>query len=321
MEKRILVGSTGFVGSNLLRTAHFDAAYHRTDVEKAYGTRPDLLVYAGVTATKFLANKDEAADLDVVRAAAENIERIAPRRLVLISTIDVLPPEARVGADETAAIDLADCDAYGRNRRKLELWAAEHVPCTLIVRLPALFGPGLKKNFLFDLMHPVPTMLSAAKYEELASDSAIRAAYAPQPNGFFACTLALSARDALLPHFERAGFTALAFTDHRSTYQFYGLRHLAGDIHAALEKNISLLHLATAPVSAGEIYQYIYRGTKPPFMNELPKPPARYDYRTRYAADLGGDAATGYLQPKVKVLAEIATFIQTSSSHPRLLSI
>ena len=258
---KILVGSTGFVGSNLLCTAHFDAAYHRIDIQEAWGTHPDLLVYAGVTAAKFLANKDEAADLAVVRAAAENIERIAPRRLVLISTIDVLPPESRVGADETAHIDLAACDAYGRNRRKLELWAEEHVPDTLIVRLPALFGEGLKKNFLFDLMHPVPTMLAPAKYEELAGDPAIRDAYALQENGFYACTLPLDARDALLPHFERAGFTALAFTDHRSTYQFYGLRHLAGDIEKALEKEIPLLHLATAPVSAGEIYQ-IYIATR-----------------------------------------------------------
>ena len=307
--KHILVGSTGFVGSNLLRTAvpAFDAAYHRTDIQEAYGTHPGLLVYAGVTAAKFLANKDEAADLAVVRAAAENIERIAPRRLVLISTIDVLPPEARVGADETAAIDLAACDAYGRNRRKLELWAMEHVPGTLVVRLPALFGPGLKKNFLFDLLHPVPTMLAAAKYEELAQDPAIRDAYALQPNGFYACRLPLAGRDVLLPHFERAGFTALAFTDHRSTYQFYGLHHLWTDIEKALAADIPLLHLAMEPVSAGETYQYIYRGTKPPFTNELPKTPARYDYRTRYAA-------TGYFQSKEQVLAEIAAFLHTAAS-------
>jgi hypothetical protein len=43
--------------------------------------------------------------------------------------------------------------AYGTNRLALETWIAARNPDHLIVRLPALFGPGLKKNALFDLLH------------------------------------------------------------------------------------------------------------------------------------------------------------------------
>ncbi|HEY1380668.1 MAG TPA: hypothetical protein VGF55_27955, partial [Gemmataceae bacterium] len=39
------------------------------------------------------------------------------------------------------------------HRLMLERTAAEHFPRVLIVRLPGLFGPGLKKNAVYDLLH------------------------------------------------------------------------------------------------------------------------------------------------------------------------
>ncbi|WP_417196808.1 RHS repeat domain-containing protein, partial [Akkermansia sp.] len=50
-------------------------------------------------------------------------------------------------------------DAYGKNRYQLECWVRKHFPSSLIVRLPALFANGLKKNFIFDLMHPKPVLV------------------------------------------------------------------------------------------------------------------------------------------------------------------
>lgn len=43
-----LVGYTGFVGSNLAESHSFDGLYHSKNIEQAYGTKPELLVYAGV---------------------------------------------------------------------------------------------------------------------------------------------------------------------------------------------------------------------------------------------------------------------------------
>lgn len=51
-----LVGFTGFVGSNLAMSTDFDGLYNSANIEEAYGTNPDLLVYAGVPAQKFIAN-------------------------------------------------------------------------------------------------------------------------------------------------------------------------------------------------------------------------------------------------------------------------
>ncbi len=50
MSCDLLVGSTGFVGGNLLAKHTFAAACHSSDITAQYGTRPDLCVYAGVPA-------------------------------------------------------------------------------------------------------------------------------------------------------------------------------------------------------------------------------------------------------------------------------
>ena len=98
----LLVGSTGFVGGNLLAKHTFAAACHSSDITAQYGTRPDLCVYAGVPAAMFLANADPEADLAVMRAARENIRQIAPKRLVLISSIAVLADSRGVYEDSPA---------------------------------------------------------------------------------------------------------------------------------------------------------------------------------------------------------------------------
>ena len=89
MSCDLLVGSTGFVGGNLAAKHTFTVACHSSDIAAQYGTRPDLCVYAGVPAAMFLANADPEADLAVMCAARENIRRIAPQQLVLISSIAV----------------------------------------------------------------------------------------------------------------------------------------------------------------------------------------------------------------------------------------
>ena len=98
-----LVGYTGFVGSNLYAPERFDAAWNSKNVGEGYGTKPELLVYAGVRAEKFLANRDPEKDLENIRDAMRNMERICPRKLVLISTIDVF--KNPVGPDEDSSVE------------------------------------------------------------------------------------------------------------------------------------------------------------------------------------------------------------------------
>lgn len=301
-----LVGSTGFVGGNILHAAGeaIQNRYHAIDIEQAYGTQPDLLIYAGLRAEKFLANQDAAADLNMVHQAEENITRIAPKHLVLISTIDVL--KNPVGIDEDAPIDTRGLQPYGWNRYLLEQWARIYDPRALIVRLPALYGINLRKNFLYDYLHVIPKMLREDKFRELnGKEGCLQEFYQRQDNGFYKCRpLTDTERTALKAAFTSLGFTALHFTDSRSVYQFYPLSHLWTDLQIALEHELPIWHPATEPVSVAEVY---YTLTGKAFHNEIAQTPAFYDYRTKYAHLFGRSGP--YIISKQDILEDIRRFI------------
>ena len=304
MSCDLLVGSTGFVGGNLLAKHAFAAVCHSSDIAAQYGTRPDLCVYAGVPAAMFLANADPAADLAVMRAARENIRKIAPKQLVLISTIAVWADSR--GKDENDAPAPESLPAYGKNRLQLEQWVREDFPEALIVRLPALYGKGLKKNFLYDLHTITPAMLKPEKYDELAAKSSlVKSAYTLADNGFYKLNGTADPAE-LKAFFAGNDFNALAFTDSRSRYQFYNLGRLWADIEKARAADLRLLHLCTPPISAGEVYTAV--NGKTGWVNELGKPPFDYDLRSCHAQALGG--SDGYLCTKQEELDDIARFLR-----------
>lgn len=307
MDRDLLVGSTGFVGGNLRAVHAFAALAHSTDVAAQYGARPQLCVYAGVPAAMFLANADPQRDLDVMRQARENLRRIAPERLVLVSSIAVYADSrGRCEDDEPDGEGLA---AYGRNRLQLERWVREDFPGCLIVRLPALYGRGLKKNFLYDLHTIVPALLRPEKYAELSVASALVArSYAPAANGFYALA-AGAERAALRAYFAQSSFNALSFTDSRSRFQFYPLRRLWGDICAALDAKLTVLNLTPPPLAAREVYRAVTG--RDDWRNELAKPPMDYDLRSRHARLLNpGAGADGYLCSAAEELADIVEFMR-----------
>ena len=305
MSKDLLVGSTGFVGGNLMAAHSFAAACHSTDIAAQFSTAPDLCVYAGVPAAMFLANADPEADLAVMAAARENLRRIAPKKLVLISSIAVYADSR--GKDESDAPTPADLPAYGRNRLQLEHWVRQDFPDALIVRLPALYGLGLRKNFLFDLHTITPAMLRPEKYSELAAKSPlVKSASTLADNGFYKLN-GTADPAALRAFFAANDFNALAFTDARSRYQFYNLGRLWSDMEAARAADVKLLHLCTPPVSAAEVYTAVTG--KADWHNELPKPPFDYDLRSRHAALLGGSG--DYLCTKQQELDDITRFMRS----------
>ena len=303
MPDTVLVGSTGFVGGNLLAAYPFDAAYHSTDVQNGFGRDNGLVVYAGVPAAMYLANADPAADLAVMAAARENLRRLAPKKVVLISSICVFADSrGKTEADEPTPEGLAP---YGANRLQLERWVREDWPDALIVRLPALYGKGLKKNFLYDLHTITPALLRPDKYRQLAAESElVRIGYEDAGNGFYKLS-GKADPAALRAWFAAAPFNALAFTDSRSVYQFYDLARLWRDIRTALDADLRVLHLATPPLSAARVYEAFTGKT---FTNHLPGAPFDYDLRTRHAALLGG--AGEYLCTEDECLAAVCDFLR-----------
>lgn len=306
--KDYIVGYTGFVGGNIVAKHEFAGNFNSKNIRDAYGGRPDLLVYAGVRAEMFLANKEPQKDYQIILDAMENIRRISPEKLVLISTIAVYnEPD---GVDEAAIINEEELSPYGRNRFILEKMVRDEFPDAVILRLPGLYGKGLKKNFIYDFITRIPAMLSEEKYKSLADKSElIRACYEKLDNGFYGCKkLTDSERTELKTCFERIGFTSLHFTDSRGTYQYYNLENLWKDISLALQEEIKLLNLAVEPVTIQELY-YALTGQK--FSNELDKAVPYFNFKTRYDKLFGG--MDGYIEKKEHIIRDIKEFVKTFS--------
>lgn len=301
---KAIVGYTGFVGGNIASQDSFEGLYNSKNIESAYGTEPDLLIYAGVPAEMFIANKDPEGDKKKIEGAIANIKRIAPKRLVLISSVSVY--DETVDVDETHQIEEERLTPYGLNRLYLEKWILENMDDSCVVRLPALYGKGLKKNFVFDYINRIPAMLNQAKFDELEPRSeTIRSSYSLAADGFYHVReLDNLERKKLYQAFINVGFSALNFTDSRSVYQFYWLGHLWWHIQIALQNNIDILNICTEPLSVKELY-YNLEGTT--FANELNKPPFNYNIRSIHADLFGGH--DGYLQNKETVLKELSSFI------------
>ena len=309
----MLVGYTGFVGSNIAANHDFTWKINSKNKEEAFGKEPDLLVYAGLRAEKFLANKDPEADMAMITEAMEQMKKINPKKLVLISTVDVYKDPVNV--DEDTEINTDGLLPYGANRYKLEQMVRETWEDALIIRLPGLFGKNLKKNFIYDFIHVIPSMLKAEKYQELSEKSTLVAeSYRDLGNGFYKCSITdlpnptakeLYAVEELKQEFKSLGFSALNFTDSRGVFQFYNLANLWNDIQTALENDIRLLNIATEPICVAEIFKRITERT---FDNQILQNPPFYDYRSKHAEVFGGQ--NGYFTDKNTVLNEIVEFVK-----------
>jgi hypothetical protein len=296
------------VGSNIATKTSFDGLFNSKNIKSAYGKKPELLVYSGVRGTKFLANSDPETDYLNIKDAMKNIMAIEPKKLVLISTVDVFKNPSNVNED--SPIETKGLHAYGLHRLELEKWVEKNILNYSIIRIPALYGINLKKNFIYDLINIIPPMLSQKKIKEITKDdNFILYFFSKQKDGFFHCReLQPKEKTELKQFFNSINFTALNFTDSRATYQFYNLTFLWDHIEIAVKNSIKLLHIATEPVSAGELYEYI---NKKEFNNEISERPVQYDYRTKYEAAFGGSG--GYIKNKSFVLKDIKNFVEAGA--------
>ena len=304
---KILVGHSGFVGSNLKDQTNFDKHFNSSNIEESFGTNPDLLVYSGVRAEKFLANSEPEKDFEIIENAIENIKKINPKEIILISTVDVYP--VPVGVDESELIDKEKIQPYGKNRLYLEEWVESNFEDYLIVRLPGLFGKNIKKNFIYDLIHIVPSMLNEKKFLEIAENHDwIKKYYAKQENTFYKLQpISDTEKKELKDKFLSINFSALNFTDSRGIFQFYNLEHLWNDISIALKHNIKKLNLATEPISVNEIYREIYGKD---FSNEISPVLPKYDFYSLHG-NLFGESQN-YIRSKEVILNDIKKFILAS---------
>ncbi|WP_374009006.1 hypothetical protein [Leifsonia sp. LS-T14] len=253
MSGDALVGATGFVGGNLMRSHAFTDAFSSANIADMEGRDYDLVVFSAARAEKWRINQDPEADLVHIRELERILTTFRTRRLVLVSTVDVYGHP--VGVDELTPVPEPGLHPYGAHRLELEEFARGRFDDVLVARLPGLFGPGIKKNVIYDLLHD---------------------------NG-------------------------LDRVDRRGSFQYYDLTRLWDDLQVALQHRLTLLNLATEPVTTEVVARECF-GVE--FANELPSsPPGRYDMRTIHAGAFG---RTGpYLYSADEILAALREFVSS----------
>lgn len=146
-----LIGCTGFVGSTILKQHAFKYKYHSVDINEIEGHNFDLVICAAAPAQKWIANREPNADRQNIEELIRYLKTIKSQTFVLISTVDVF--KCPIDVNEDTAVDETELHPYGSNRRLLEKFVESHFSNHLIVRLPGLIGPGLRKNVIYDFLN------------------------------------------------------------------------------------------------------------------------------------------------------------------------
>lgn len=146
-----LIGFSGYVGSTLIKQEHFTSLYRSTNISDIDNKKFDTVVCAGAPAQKWIANREPESDRKKIKALIAHLTTIRCKTFILISTVDVF--KSPIEVDEDTPVDELGLHAYGLHRRLLEKFVEEHFANYLIVRLPGLVGPGLRKNVIFDFMN------------------------------------------------------------------------------------------------------------------------------------------------------------------------
>jgi nucleoside-diphosphate-sugar epimerase len=136
-----IIGHTGFVGGNVLN--HFKkkkfkiSKFNSKNIKNIHKKKYHSLVFAGLPATKWKINLNPKKDIENIKKILKLLKTIKVDQFILISTIDIYNHK----------------EPYGFNRLNFEKEISRIFNKLIIIRLPALFGPGLKKNIVYDLLN------------------------------------------------------------------------------------------------------------------------------------------------------------------------
>lgn len=145
-----LIGYTGFVGGNINDQYKFNDVYNSRNIAEIEHKEYDLVVSAANRAEMWRINQEPEVDRAEIEEYIKHIRNVKIKKFVLVSTVGVYKDPN--GANEDTPIDVEGLQPYGINRYFLEQFCSSNFDTT-IVRLPGLFGKGLKKNVIFDLLN------------------------------------------------------------------------------------------------------------------------------------------------------------------------
>ncbi len=145
-----LIGYTGFVGSNIAVAHDFTHRYNTSNIADIRGRSYDLVVSAAGRADSHRINRQGAQDLAEIDDLVDLISTVRADRLVLVSTVCIYP--GGTSPDESTPTSADGITPYGANRLHMEQVLSQRF-ATLALRLPQLYGDGIRKGVVYDLLH------------------------------------------------------------------------------------------------------------------------------------------------------------------------
>jgi nucleoside-diphosphate-sugar epimerase len=146
-----LIGSTGFVGSNLQKAIKFEHLFNSKNVHQITENEYDMVICAAPSAVKWKANQNPEADLEMIQGLLDNLKGLKAKKFVHISTVDVYENPKDLDEDFDVSTTLDTLHPYGKHRYMIEEFVRQNFDDYLIIRPGTIFGMGMKKNFIFDM--------------------------------------------------------------------------------------------------------------------------------------------------------------------------
>jgi len=147
-----IIGHTGFIGSNLLKVYghQVNYCYNSSNIHDLSSSKHGLLIIAGPSGIKWKVNKDPSQDIVVINSLCDALRNTKADYVLHLSTCDVFDYSVE---REIFEYDKMFTDSpYGKHRRLLEEVISDTFSSYSILRLPTVYGVGMKKNLIFDLM-------------------------------------------------------------------------------------------------------------------------------------------------------------------------
>jgi hypothetical protein len=131
-----IIGFTGFIGSILKKHVPECDYFNSKNIESIKNKKFDTVYCSGISSLRFEGNNNPEEDLRKIIILLTHLKTVKCRKFIFISSITIHYEED-----------------YGRNRK----FAEDSIRCTFddfkIVRLPSVFGSGLSKNLLYDILN------------------------------------------------------------------------------------------------------------------------------------------------------------------------
>ena len=312
--KKGLIGSTGLIGKNLQKNTIFQKKYNSKNISKIKKNRFDLLVCAGAPGSMLLANQNPKKDSISINSLIKNLNKADVNQFILISTIQVFTNISHKNFENSKKLNNAL--TYGRNRRKLEKFCEKKFKKCLIIRLPSVFGSFLVKNFIFDISNPMPNKLTNIKMSEIKSKINVElykeiSKIYTRKNNFYNFNnkkfIISKFKKKIINEFRFNNFLSTSFTNINSVFQFYYLNNLWNDINIALKKKLKIVHFATEPLMAKDIYKKFLKRNMRSNIAKLYKG----NMVTRHSKLWGLN--NGYIQNKKQVLDNLKKYFNNEN--------